>query len=320
MSCVVPKSLYSSPEIHVTKVRIAGFVFRLSGINTILEYVGIALADHVLEASDLEADFNIRFRLHPAGSYSTSYSQPMVECLDLTKAKEISVAVPDDLSRWSPNGLYYRAFLPAISQSLAILGVVQLHAAALHDERTGAIALLGSRGAGKSTATASWLSMGGKVVTDDTLLFRSRQTGGSYTGLRRDLHLEPSVARRFTTLPDMIDAKEYMPGGHKIAYAWHRSMGGQVKESADHLDHVAWCSVSTGNASHIREIDRKSAIDIVWREVISAPYSEMLNVECKKQLIESISASRFWSVVWGRDIWELEGSHSEWLRNRLDLE
>ena len=92
---------------------------------------------------------------------------------------------------------------PALAVALHQRGDLVLHASAVAIGGR-AIALLGEKGAGKSTLSATLLARGHSLLSDDIVAVRSGPDGPVVAGGSRTLKLEPAVARALGLDPEKL--------------------------------------------------------------------------------------------------------------------
>lgn len=107
-----------------------------------------------------------------------------------------------------------RSFIagPALAVALHQLGHLVLHASAVA-VRGRAVALLGDKGAGKSSLTATLLARGHALVSDDIVVVRRGRDGEEVVQGNRTLKVEPDVVRALGRDPDQL--KRIHPAGSK---------------------------------------------------------------------------------------------------------
>jgi hypothetical protein len=175
----------------------------------------VALPGFSSEASDSAAarDPDLRIRVGARSSVppasissvdvapdSVTFDHADIGRVTIRGGREIDVA-PHEQASDDSIGLFIAG--PALAVALHQRGDLVLHASAIGISGR-AIALLGDKGAGKSTLSATLLARGHSLVSDDVVAVRRGPGGPVVAGGARTLKVEPAVARALGLDPEKL--------------------------------------------------------------------------------------------------------------------
>lgn len=226
-------------------------------------------------------------------------------------------SAPSYPQSWTADHFFYWVLSPLLSRIFATLQLARLHGALLFEQTIGTFLLLGQRGSGKSSTVASWLECGGGVVTDDTPLLRQTNKQLACYGLQRELHIDPFLFPFLSQLPELREAKPYLPGKQRVAYDWKRYFGSQSKEVVSFPQHIIACQVDGEKATSIEKLSPIELERLVQANIREDVFHILLSAETEASILEAVKQTRGWSVTWGKDIWSYPGKHRAFLLAHL---
>ncbi len=260
---------------------------------------------------------DVRIRL-VRQAFSTSQGYTPI-CLSSPSAEqdEWLWGVPSYPEDWTSEHFFYWIVSPLLSRVFATLQVVRLHGALLFDQTIGTLLFLGPRGAGKSSTVASWIECGGSMITDDTPLLK-KELGEIYCyGLQRELHIDPSLAPFLPHLPELHEAREYLPGKQRVAYDWKRYFESQSKEVLAFPLHILSCQIKAEQPTSIEALSPDELEHLVQANIQEDQFHTFLSPRTVASVVEATKSARGWSVSWGKDIWRSTGKHRAFLLAHL---
>ncbi|MCL2261926.1 MAG: hypothetical protein FWC08_01745 [Defluviitaleaceae bacterium] len=201
-----------------------------------------------------------------------------------------------------PQRFYYLVLLKIILQVLSPLSYVSVHGTLVHSEELGSLLFIGNSGGGKSTLATSWLDQGYSIMGDDMIFI---DKNGDCFPLLRDLHIESSLAYKFSNLLNLPACEVYMPGYTKLGYDWVKYHSDLVLMKTKLPNYIIESNISNSGISYISVIN-----DISEKQAILSNLNEhSKSNNLSDILIEAIMTKHFTKIYWSSDIWEYKKRH-----------
>lgn len=216
--------------------------------------------------------------------------------------------------------LYYKVVLPMLSVALSRRGYVRLHAAAMWSERTGLVLILGPSGSGKTTSALSWLLEGGVVLGDDIAFVRRAGELYECGGIRRAFNLAPDTVRRHDSLPEIREARPYLPGRSKVAYdAWKHLAGDGCGARLYRSPLLVLSEVDASNAISVLTPAPVQAVEQTLREAsYVSPDDPIAASLSPTAVLAQLADCRALAARWGTDVFSGERTYIETLRAAVE--